>query len=76
MANMFVPGELDTLVKREAEDMRREMDDVDYIPEWQALVALLTEDAREEFLEMHGDELSAIDAIADSTGESIQNPDR
>ena len=24
MANMFVPGELDTLVKREAEDMRRE----------------------------------------------------
>lgn len=76
MANMFVPEELDGLVKERANQMRGELDDVDYVPEWQALVSMLSEDELSKFLDRHGDELSAIDTIAESTGESIENPEQ
>lgn len=78
MVNMFVPGSLDDIVKERAEEIRlkqRKAGQDEYVPEWVALITLLDDGVKEEFDERHDGDLTSIDLIAESTGESIRIED-
>lgn len=63
---MFIPSAFDTMVKEQAGHLRRQTD-AEYVPEWEALVYMLADEHQKAFRDLHGEQLSAIQLIAEET---------
>lgn len=58
MANLYIPSEMDGLVKDAHERLQRKADEDEYVAEWEAMAhELFNDDALEELREKRGGEL-------------------